>query len=219
MKARVEERADLLSTRRQAWRAFIRRGSPRLLLVAASTAVIVRLWLRDFEPADALAVAITIALIGPFEWIVHRHLLHAPPTSFRARRLGTGSGHVEHHRDPGELRWLLLSWPDAALFATAIGALSALWSAPLGFALATSPSRTVLSAWCVGLVALAHYEWTHLLVHTRYRCRSRYYRALTRHHRLHHHRNESYWLGVTTRSGDRLAGTMPERGSVPLSPS
>jgi sterol desaturase/sphingolipid hydroxylase (fatty acid hydroxylase superfamily) len=145
--------------------------------------------------------------------------LHAPEASFRTRRLGTGSGHTEHHRDPGDLRWLLLTWRDAAIFAGGIGLITASWAAPLGLAFGSSPSRAALSAWTVGLIALAHYEWTHLLVHTRYRCRSRYYRALARHHRLHHYRNEQYWLGVTSRWGDRLLGTLPERGEVPSSPT
>lgn len=211
------QRAGDLSTRSQAWKAFIAHRSPRLLLVASSTAIVVRLLLGDFDRYDGLVVAVTLALIGPFEWIVHRHLLHAPATSFRARRLGTGSGHAAHHLDPDDLRWLLLSGSDALVFAGGIGVVTAVWSIPIGLAAGASPVAISLSAWCVGLMALTHYEWTHLLVHTRYRCRSRHYRALARHHRLHHYRSERYWLGVTTRSGDRLAGTMPERGAVPLS--
>jgi hypothetical protein len=70
----------------------------------------------------------------------------------------------------------------------------------------------------VGLVALLHYEWVHLLVHSRYRPRSRYYSRLAKNHRLHHFRNESYWLGVTIDTGDRLARTLPaDRSAVPLS--
>ena len=67
---------------------------------------------------------------------------------------------------------------------------------------------------------MAHYEWVHLLVHTRYRPRSRYYRRLARNHRLHHYRNEDYWLGVTSNLGDRLLRTYPtHKTDVPLSPT
>lgn len=212
-------RADELTTRTATWRAFIRHGSPRLLLTAAAASVVVRVGLGDLQRSDVLVIVVTVVLIGPFEWIVHRHLLHAPSRSFRARRLGTGTGHAEHHRDPHDLGWLLLTWQDAAIFACGIGLLTASWSAPIGGAFGSSPQRAALSAWSVGLIALAHYEWTHLLVHTRYRCRSRYYRELARHHRLHHYRNEDYWLGVTTTWADRVAGTMPERGDVSPSPT
>ena len=67
-------------------------------------------------------------------------------------------------------------------------------------------------------VALGHYEWTHLLVHTRYRVKSRYYRRLARNHRRHHYRNEGYWMGITSNLGDRLFGTYPkDSAGVPLS--
>ena len=67
-------------------------------------------------------------------------------------------------------------------------------------------------------VALGHYEWTHLLVHTRYRPKSRYYKRLARNHRRHHFRNEDYWMGITSNLGDRMFGTYPKDSkSVPLS--
>jgi sterol desaturase/sphingolipid hydroxylase (fatty acid hydroxylase superfamily) len=75
-----------------------------------------------------------------------------------------------------------------------------------------------LTAWLLAAAGLLHYEFVHLMVHTRYRPHTRYYRGLARHHRLHHFRNERYWLGVTSNSGDRLMRTLPaDRGDVPLS--
>ena len=132
----------------------------------------------------------------------------------RVERLGTGRGHVEHHRDPPELQWLLLCWRDVVVFSVALGVLAASGTIPLALARSTSPLSAFATAWLMATMALLHYEWVHLLVHTRYRPRTRYYRALNQHHRLHHYRNEHYWLGVTARTGDRLLRTMPERGAV-----
>ena len=74
-------------------------------------------------------------------------------------------------------------------------------------------TRTVAVA---GLV----YEWTHYLVHTDYKPRSRAYKAVWRHHRLHHFKNENYWLTVTTaHTADRLFGTDPDPATVPTSPT
>ena len=64
------------------------------------------------------------------------------------------------------------------------------------------------------------YEWTHYLVHSDYRPRTRAYRAVWRNHRLHHYKNEHYWFTVTTAgTADRLFGTYPDPESVPTSPT
>ena len=53
-----------------------------------------------------------------------------------------------------------------------------------------------------------------------YKPRSRAYRAVYRHHRLHHFKNENYWLTVTTaNTADRLFGTAPDPATVPTSPT
>ena len=61
------------------------------------------------------------------------------------------------------------------------------------------------------------YEWTHYLIHTRYRPRSKLYDRLWQNHRLHHYKNENYWLGVTMLLGDRLLGTQPSFRDVETS--
>ena len=100
----------------------------------------------------------------------------------------------------------------------AFGVLTAMWTVPLASLLGASGVGGFLTGWACASIALLHYEWVHLLVHTRYRCRTRYYRRLARNHRLHHFRNERFWLGVTTDSGDRLLGTWPAaKGDVALS--
>lgn len=212
-------RADQVGTKAEAARAFLQQRSGRLLLVVAIGLAIVRAFAGPFGAADVTMIVTTFALVGPFEWIVHRYLLHAPTGSRRMGILRTGTGHVEHHKDPGELRWLMLCWRDAVVFTLALGAIAAAFALPIATLFGAGSMSTFLTTWTVTSIGLLHYEWTHLLVHTRYRCQRRYYRTLEAHHRLHHYRNEHYWLGVTARSGDRLLGTMPERGEVELSPT
>ena len=38
-------------------------------------------------------------------------------------------------------------------------------------------------------------------------------------HRLHHFRNERYWLGVATRFADQVLGTNPAKADVEVSPT
>jgi sterol desaturase/sphingolipid hydroxylase (fatty acid hydroxylase superfamily) len=123
---------------------------------------------------------------------------------------------------------LLLRRPNAigsclAIIAPVVAAvegLALIGPALIGVSPSSASSGRAIGATVVfaGLVALLHYEWVHLLVHSRYRPRSRYYSRLAKNHRLHHFRNESYWLGVTIDTGDRLARTLPaDRSAVPLS--
>jgi len=207
----VESKAEVL-------RCYIGKGSPRVLLTAATVVSLVRLGLGDWGVADLVVVAVTVLLAGPVEWTIHLYLLHAPVDSFRMQRLGTGQGHRMHHLDPTDLQWILLSVGDAVSFLPMLVAFTAIWSLPLLWILGGPVLLPFLTAVAAAWIGICHYEWTHLLVHTRYSPKSRYYSRLARNHRLHHYRNEHYWLGVTSNSGDRLMRTLPKNKSdVPLS--
>lgn len=218
-------RVDELRSKRAVARTFSTQGSPRVItaMVAVTLALRLGVGATRWEWADLFVLAVTAAAVGPVEWAVHLFLLHAAPDSWTSRRLGTGAGHREHHLDPPALEWLLLRGVDAAVFAPIIAVLTVAWSVPAlvvfgwlvgGQALAPP----VLTALLCASVALWHYEWTHLLIHTGYRPRTRFYKRLARNHRKHHYRNERFWLGITSNTGDRLLGTYPtESASIPLS--
>ncbi len=211
-------RADQLSTKRATAALFLARPSARVLLAAALVLAVARVAVGGFGRGDLIVVAATVLITGPVEWIIHKYLLHAPDDSWASRTLGTGTGHQQHHLDPPDVDWLLLRGIDAAVFITAFGVVTAAWSVPLLWLTGSALLGPFLTAWGCAASGLAHYEWVHLLVHTRYRCRSRYYGRLARNHRLHHYRNEGYWLGVTSNLGDRLLRTYPaSKGDVPLS--
>jgi len=211
-------RADSLGTKRAVLGVFVRRGSARVFGLVAAAACVGRMIVGGVALADLLVIAATVVAIGPVEWGIHRYLLHADEAAWTSRRLGTGDGHRRHHIDPPDLQWLLLAGGDAAIFIGAFGVLTAIWTLPTAGLFGASGLGTFLTAWTCAAIALLHYEWVHLLVHTRYRCRTSYYRRLARNHRLHHFRNERYWLGVTTNTGDRLLRTYPAaKGDVPLS--
>ncbi len=210
-------RADQLATRREIWRFFVTCSSARVLAIAASVLAIARLAVGGFGRGDLIAVAVTVAITGTVEWVIHKFLLHAPLDSWATRTLGTGTGHHRHHLDPPDVEWLLLRGIDAGVFVTAFGLVTAAWAVPLMWLTSSSIVGGFLTAWFLAAIGLIHYEFVHLMEHTRYRPRSRYYARLDRHHRLHHFRNEHYWLGITSISGDRLLRTMPDRTDVPLS--
>lgn len=63
------------------------------------------------------------------------------------------------------------------------------------------------------------YEWTHFYVHSGRKPHHWYARYIERAHRLHHYRNERYWMGVTNHFADHVLGTFPKKDEVPVSPT
>jgi Fatty acid hydroxylase superfamily len=211
-------RSSDLATKRDIGRAFVASGSARVLLPVVAILVGARLVVGNWGASDAVVALAVLIVTGFVEWFIHLYVLHAAADAWTSRRLGTGSGHRQHHLDPPDLQWLLLPPVDAAIFVVVLGIWSAAWAAPLTWAIGGNVAASTMTAIALAAIGIAHYEWTHLLSHTTYRPKSRYYARLARNHRFHHYRNESYWLGVTSNLGDRVLGTLPaDRGDVPLS--
>ncbi len=214
----TDARADEISTLRGVITTYVTHRSPQVIGIGVLLAVVFRLVVGQFHWVDAVVVVATIALTGFVEWVLHLFLLHAPEDSIRMTKFHTGSGHREHHLDPPNVGWLMLAWQDAATFLVMLAIWSATWSLPLAWLLGGSLLGTYAMSLIAAYVTLGHYEWTHLLVHCRYRPKSRYYKRLAANHRLHHYRNEHHWLGVTSNMGDRVLGTLPaQKSDVPLS--
>ncbi len=167
---------------------------------------------------DAAALAFVAASTGPFEWFVHKFVLHAPVDSFRSRVLNTSTAHRRHHVDPTVLDNVVLGPEHAAQYSTQLALFATMWAAPMALLAGWPVLATVATGSLASWLAMAHYEWVHLAVHTRHRFKNRFYARLQSNHRWHHYRNENFWLGVTTNSGDRLLGTLPDsKSDVPLS--
>ena len=204
-----------LKTKRVLAALFAAHTSARILIGGAAVMLVVRLavavWFETarLSPADGMSALIGVAMIGVVEWFAHRVLFHAPETSRRSRFLKTGHSHRRHHDDPTDLAWVLLHARGAGVLMIAVVILVAAWAVPVALIARTWPIGPWLTATVVGWLAIANYEWTHLLLHSAYRPRSKRYRRLVRNHRLHHYRDEHNWFGVTTNSGDRLLGTLP----------
>jgi hypothetical protein len=215
-------RANTLTTKRATAHTFLSTGSGQVVVPVVLATLVLRALLavggRTLNWADAVMVAVVVVMTGPVEWVLHGHVLHAPVESFATRRLGLGLGHRQHHLDPPEMQWLMLRGTEMVIFLGILAVFTVLWSLPLGWAIGGGLLGPYLTAFVVTAAAAGHYEWTHLLVHTAYRPRSRYYARLARNHRRHHYRNEHYWLGVTSNLGDRLMRTLPASDdSVPRS--
>ncbi len=194
-------------------RAFVRHPSPWMIGAMLLGALVARLVVGDWRWTDALVPAVMVALFPFVEWVVHVFVLH-----WRPRRLGPveldsllARKHREHHADPRDIPLVFIPWQVLARLIPVYVAVAVVAFPRLGLGL------TAL-AW-LGVLGL-FYEWTHYLIHSDYKPRSRAYRAVWRNHRLHHYKNEHYWFTVTSAgTADRALRTYPDPGSVASSPT
>ncbi|MCA9710975.1 MAG: sterol desaturase family protein, partial [Myxococcales bacterium] len=196
-----DPRAPGLSLR-DAFLIFTRQRSARIIAALLVVTLTLRLAAGRWSGWDA-AVLVALLALHPFtEWVIHVGILHWKPRRLGRLTIDTDLAreHRLHHLAPHDPR----HW-----YTPMRGAL-------VGFAISSAvvgliaPTLALWLSFLVGVVAIGLvYEWTHYLCHTSYRPRGKHYRRLWRHHRLHHFKNEHYWMGVTMHLGDRLLGTQP----------
>ncbi|MER7956212.1 sterol desaturase family protein [Streptomyces sp. NPDC096030] len=196
-----------------AFRAFWRHPSPWMISGTLVTVLACRIVLGDWRVTDAYAPVILLLLFPFLEWLIHVFVLHWRPRKVAGVVLDTllARKHREHHVDPRDVPLVFIPWRALVWVVVGYNAIALVVFPRLGQAL-----TFMLSVAVTGLV----YEWTHYLIHSDYRPRSRAYKAVWRNHRLHHYKNEHYWFTVTTTaSADRLLGTYPDPATVQTSPT
>ena len=205
-----------------AWRAWSAKRSPRLLATGLVLALALRIGLGDWSWRDPVAAVVMVVVYVFGEWAIHVYLLHLRPFAWRGRvvELPTAASHRMHHEAPHDLDMIVFA-PSEAL-ALMLGAVPLVVGAGcllVGLVAGTVPIATAVTAGCVAYALILAYEWTHFLIHTAHRPRSRFYKAVWRNHRLHHFKNERYWHGITNTLSDRVLGTNPDQRSVERSPT
>ncbi len=203
------------------WRAFWRQPSPPYLFGAVLLVLGARLAEGAWSWRDLVMAAGLIAITPFVEWAIHVYMLHSPPFDLFGRRVEmlTAREHRAHHEAPGVLDGVLLPVYGVLVFLPTIALVNWGMSFPISMLLGGSRLAYATTGVLTSFAILAAYEWSHFLIHTPYRPRGRYYRAIWRNHRLHHFKNEHYWFGVTSTVGDRVIGTMPDQREVPRSPT
>lgn len=192
-------------------RVFLGHNSPRLLILLALLALVIRSQAGPATVPELLIPIITL-IAWPFvEWLIHVHMLHYQPVKLFGRRIDflLPQTHRAHHRDPWNLDLVFIP-PHIFPLVTPLIALVLWLLLPLTWAL-TSFATIMLFA--------LHYEWCHYLAHIRYCPNNEYYRRRVREHRMHHFLHERCWWGVSMGLGDRVFGTAPDRDSVQRSPT
>jgi hypothetical protein len=206
-----------VKTLKHAWSEFRAKRSPKIIATGIAAILAARIVVGDWSWRDAAAVA-AMLVVYPFgEWAIHVYLLHLKPFKLKGKRveLATARAHREHHESPNDLYMILLAPAEAlALLLLAVPLVPAIAGGVIVLAGGDVPYPALLTATLTGYVLVGIYEWTHFLIHTAYRPRSRYYRSIWRGHRLHHFKNEHFWHGITNTMSDRVLGTNPDQRAV-----
>lgn len=198
------------------FRAFWRHPSPWMISCYIAATVATRVALGHWALADLWAPLVFIALSPFIEWVIHVFILHWRPRRIAGVYVDSllARDHRRHHADPRDVPLVFIPWRALIWVILVVGV-----GIPVGLGrLAGASWGGVVSYLAVVAVVLGAYEWTHYLIHSDYRPRSRAYKAIWRNHRLHHYRNEHYWFSITTSgTSDRLLGTYPDPASVLVS--
>ena len=202
-------------------RVWARQPSPPYLLGAVVLALALRIVQGGWSWRDLVVAAGLIAVTPFVEWMIHVYLLHSPPFTLRGRRIEVISAreHRSHHEAPGVLGGVLIPVYAVLVFLAMIAVVDWAMSFPVSMVLGGPRLAGATTGLVVAYAILASYEWIHFLIHTPYRPKRRYFKAIWRNHRLHHFKNERYWFGVTSTVGDRVIGTLPDQRTVPRSPT
>ncbi|MCT7661878.1 sterol desaturase family protein [Mycobacterium deserti] len=195
-------------------REFWRHPSPWMIGATLIAALVARIAVGDWRVTDAVVPLVMIALFPFFEWIIHVFILH-----WRPKRVGRltidpllAREHRAHHTDPRNIPLIFIPWKSLAT-----------WVLPLTIAVAllVFPRLGMGLTYLVFIAALGLvYEWSHYLIHSDYKPKTRLYRAIWRNHRNHHYKNEHYWFTVTSAgTADRALRTYPDPATVENSPT
>ncbi|MFT5223614.1 MAG: hypothetical protein ACI867_001936 [Glaciecola sp.] len=196
----------------QVGRHFWTNPSPWILATFLVGTLIARVVVGDVQRTDVAVLVVLLAVQPLVEWVVHVTILHFRPRQWRGRTIDLllSRKHREHHADPRDPDLVYIPWPVL------------LWLVPVELAAAAVLfERTGLAVSylvTVGMIGMI-YEWTHFLVHSDYRPKTALYRGIWRHHRLHHFKNERYWMAISRTWPDRLLRTSPDARSVATSPT
>ncbi len=206
----AEDKPTPLKSIPEALSVFYRHASPWLITATMVGAVSTKIWWGQWSWWDLVAVAAVWAWWPMQEWLAHVFILHLKPKKVLGKTfdLYVSYAHRLHHREPWVVEHVFV--PTRVVVAMMFIVLPAL-VAMLSLAL---PFGVVVSGLAAYTVFSIGYEWTHFLIHTGYKPKTKLFRKVWRNHRLHHFKNENYWFCVSMIRADYLLKTAPEPDTV-----
>ena len=183
-------------------------GKASIRFIAASALVVLaaRLAIGGIELIDGVIILLAVIAWPFLEWTVHVFLMHIWPIKLFGRNIDSPIAyfHRLHHVNPGYVPTIVMPLIAAVLLVP--------FSAVLYIVLLGLEQGLTL-AFIFYLLGLLN-EWTHLLTHTKYRPRSKYFQTIKKTHQLHHYHNANFWYAFTGPYVDNLFAKSPNASSV-----
>ncbi|WP_194166129.1 sterol desaturase family protein [Paenibacillus glucanolyticus] len=182
------------------YREFL--GNHVIQFVSFLSIVGILLTVKSFQGYLSLILLIAGALVYAFaEYIVHRYILHEFPKLFSALY----REHVEHHRNPNDIKYLFSPvYYDFLIYFIYV---TLLWSVFRDFSyIAPMATGTLLFQ--------LYYQWMHYAAHRPVAPRTVWGRWMKKKHLLHHFQDEHTWYGVSHPTLDFVMQTDKSKGSV-----
>ncbi len=145
-----------------------------------------------FEPLEVFVGLFSVMFWWFQEHFLHRHFLHSQ-WNWIGKEI-----HINHHEQP----YFHISIDPTPLLLGWLAVVHCIVRAALPFHLALT------STICYAIAGM-WYEWTHYIVHTRVKPKSKFMKEVKNNHIRHHLLSEEYWLGFSLPLVDDLFGTNP----------
>lgn len=193
-------RSVLPKTFSQALLVTMRHSGPFMMFIFLVIALFFRLYLGEFTWFDVLFPLISIYSLGFIEWALHYYIWHENPLPIIGKTLKTPLSrmHRLHHDYPDDLNTLFFGWKAVVVATTFIWGMSAIIFENIEFML------TIIFSF--SLVLFLH-EYAHFVAHTNVNPKSLWLKKIITNHRLHHFKDETKWMGVSSTIPDKLFGT------------
>ena len=151
----------------QAWSEFVRHPSPWMIGAFLLGSVAARVGASAAAPGGSWRSRPRWSLLFPvIEWVIHVAILHWRPRSLGPVTIDSllARDHRAHHADPRDLPLVFIPWRALVWLLPAYVVVA--W---LAMPTTSSALTLLVSVYAI----MAGYEWTHYLVHSDYRPRSR----------------------------------------------
>lgn len=141
-----------------------------------------------------IVLVVSIFLFWLVEYVIHRYLLHEFPKLMPKAY----AGHVAHHQQPREVKYLLT--PNR------FNILGYVLFSIVGYV--TTRNVSLTGAFVAGLsLGQLYYEWTHFVSHRPIMPKTPWGKRIKKRHLLHHYLDAEYWYGVSNSVFDRVLRT------------
>jgi len=175
-------------------------SGPFMMLVFLGGSLIGRIVYGNINIFDLFLPILSFFSLGFIEWSLHYYIWHENPLPIINKPLKTPlvRMHRLHHDFPDDLNTLFFGW-KAVVVATLL-----VWFSVMIVFDDVGLALTLIFSF--SLILFVH-EYAHFVAHSNINPKALWLKEIINNHRLHHFKDETKWMGVSSTLPDKLFGT------------